>query len=280
MATGNSVDSKLQEALESEDMPTDILPMVWLGIKALIHDNSSMKEDISRLEIRTTSLEETSLLHDESIESLKIAVKSLDAKLMRSNITQASLVNEIDDLKSRSMRDNIIINFDQEVQQFNESQGENCVELVRAFLHDILGITNKIYIQSAHRLGRPNVGKRAKIPEALQRSLIFQNANRLRDTRHYISQQMTPARSERRQFALPEYKELKGDVRNKAVLTQDKLFVKNKLQTKFVKPNLPIPPPSDEAPCYIAESQRDKKMVVMCIMVIVRRLLISMECLT
>ena len=93
MATGNSVDPKLQEALESEDMPTDILPMVWLGIKALIHDNTSMKEDISRLDIRTTSLEETSLLHDESIETLKLAVKSLDAKLTRSSITQASLVN-------------------------------------------------------------------------------------------------------------------------------------------------------------------------------------------
>ena len=47
-----------------------------------------------------------------------------------------------------------------------------------------------IYIQSAHRLGRANGDQRsmiARIPESHQRSLIFQNANRLRDTRHSIS---------------------------------------------------------------------------------------------
>ena len=120
--------------------------------------------------------------------------------------------------------------FELAVNDFNETKSQNCVGLVKAFLRNIRGVRSDIYIQSAHRLGKPVAGSQramtAKIPQSDQRKLIFQNANRQKVTRHYISQQLPASRSERRQFALPEYKTLKGDVRNKAVLAQDKPFVK------------------------------------------------------
>ena len=35
---------------DSEDMPTDILPMVWLGMKQIITDNSCMRRDLEKLD--------------------------------------------------------------------------------------------------------------------------------------------------------------------------------------------------------------------------------------
>ena len=253
------IDPELREALDSDEMPKDILPMVWLGIKSIIRDNSSLRDDIQDIQLRTTNLEETNIARDEHIDSLQKSVEMMEAKMVRSDKIQQSLTNELDDLKSRSMRDNIIVNFDPAAIDFKEAKGENCVGLVLAFLRNVLGITDNVYIQTAHRIGksayRPMI---ARIPQSAQRSMIFKHANRLKDTRHYISQQLTPARSERRQFALPDYKQLKSDVKNKAVLAQDKLFVKNKLQTQFLKPNLPDRPLISNPSGQIAES-RDKK---------------------
>ena len=98
----------------------------------------------------------------------------------------------------------------------------------------------------------------ARIPDSNQKSLIFKNANRLHDTQHFISQQMPPSFTERRQFAMPEYQKLKSDPRSKAVLSQDKLYVKNKLQTQYQAPTLSVHPPSNTPPTEIKVS-KDKK---------------------
>jgi hypothetical protein len=161
------------------------------------------------------------------------------------------------------MRDNLIFRFDPSVNDFKECKSENCVALVRAFLRNILGITEDIYIQTAHRLGKASPANQramiARIPQSEQRTLIFRNANRLRDTHHYISQQLPPSCSERKQFTLPDYTQLKSDVRNTAVLTQDTLFVKNKLQTQYMKPQLPERPLAHEAPCVFTEGKEKKE---------------------
>lgn len=248
--------AELQRALESDEMPTDPLSMVWQGMKVLLRDNSIMKKDLADLQLRTKNLEEVNESHDKSVESLQVSVKLLEAKLTRNETIQQSMQDEIDDLKSRSMKDNIYFSFDPECDEFKVVKGENCAELVRAFLRNILGLTVPIYIQSAHRVADGRMI--ARIPESAQRSLIFKNANRLRDTRHYLSQQMPPGRSERRQFALPYYKDMKADGRNKAVLAQDKLYVRNKLQLQYVKPSLPVCPLTDESPCRITESRSKK----------------------
>ena len=158
------------------------------------------------------------------------------------------------------MRDNVIIRFDDTSDDYKEAHGENCVALTGSFLTDVMGITSNVYIQSAHRLGKAFPDKSrpiiARIPDSDQRALVFRNANRLRDTHHYISQQIPPSIAERKQLVLPEYKALKNDNRNKAVLSQDKLFVKNKLQTQFLKATLPELPATDVTPTKITESKK------------------------
>ena len=150
------------------------------------------------------------------------------------------------------------------IPDFAEAKNENGVELFRAFLARVLNIHDNIYIQSAHRLGKFAAGKQrpmiARIPVTAERSLIFRSANRLRDTKHFISSQMPPSRAERKQFALTEFKAKKADVTNKAVLRQDKLFVKGKLQTQFLRPRLPdtsIAIPNDTS--MVAESREKQE---------------------
>ena len=129
----------------------------------------------------------------------------------------------------------MIINFDPEVPDYQEAKGESCVDIVHAFLYQVLGITD-IYVSTAHRFGKSISGKSrpmiACIPDSCQRSSIC-------ETGHFISAQIPPSRSERKQFAMPEYKAKKEGPNNRAVLQQDKLFVRGKLHTQLTNVKLP-----------------------------------------
>ena len=232
----------LEQALVSDDVPEGIQPMLWLAIKHITKNTTNTTERLDVLEMKTKALEESCTNRDDDIEDLQESVKVLQAQFTRSSTLQGQLVNDIEDIKSRSMKDNIIINLDHTVTDYREAKGENCAELVRSFLLKTLGIT-KVYISSAHRLSKPVHGKTrpmiARIPNSEDRATIFKNAYRLKDTKHYISQQMPPSRAERRQFAMAEYKDKKTDDQNRASLVQDKLYVKGKLQTQFTKSALP-----------------------------------------
>ena len=232
----------LDKALKADEIPPDTPPFLWMAIRSIKQDTADTRDHLSQLELRTTALEEKHESHDEDVQALKTSITVLTAQVRRSEIAQSQLQDEVEDLKARSMKDNVIINFDPEVPDYQEAKGESSVEIVHAFLHQVLGITD-IYVSTAHRLGKAISGKSrpmiARIPDSGQRSSIFKNANRLRDTRHFISAQIPPSRSERKQFAMPEYKAKKEDPNNRAVLQQDKLFVRGKLQTQFTKAKLP-----------------------------------------
>jgi FtsZ-binding cell division protein ZapB len=261
MATGG-VSPELKAAFDSDDMPKDLLPMMWLGIKSIYHNTTAMQADINKLELKTRELVDTVQSHDIDITELQLQINALQIDMKRSGIVQSHLVDEIESLKSRSMSDNLIFRFDPTATDYNEVKDETCTALVRAFIKNVLGIQTDIYVQSSHRLGKAITGTQrpiiARIPQAAQRALILQNAPRLRNTKHGIHSQLPASTVERRQLILPDYKELKKDIRNKAVLTQDKMYVKNKVQTQYLKPSLPSQPLSDTSPCKISES-KDKK---------------------
>ena len=248
---------ELQAAMASDDLPDDTLSMVWMGMRVLLSQNTTMSEDIADLKTRTNELEEyrdaddeniaelkvtlklvdakqarsdmiqQSLLEeiddlrsrsmrdniyfsfdpedDENIAELKVTLKLVDAKQARSDMIQQSLLEEIDDLRSRSMRDNIYFSFDPEDVTYKRTKVEDCESLVAKFLKELLRtcISNPVYVQSAHRTSDGRII--AKIPQTTHRSTIFRNVH-IQTTKHYLNQQMTPRRSERRQFVLPKYK--------------------------------------------------------------------------
>jgi len=70
---------------------------------------------------------------------------------------------------------------------------------------------------------------------------------------------MPQSRTERNKFALPEYKIKKSDVSNKAVLRQDKLYLKGKLQFQYLKPILPVSPISLTPDTQSVKESREKR---------------------
>ena len=100
-----------------------------------------------------------------------------------------------------------------------------------------------MYIPIAHRIGarRQGVTRQiiAKFPVAHEMDQILKQANRLRDTHHFINRQLPAAVRERNQYALPEYRQKRQTPANKAKLINGKLYVKGQLQTRFLPPCLP-----------------------------------------
>jgi hypothetical protein len=232
----------LERALQTDEIPPDTPPLLWMAIKSIKQDTADTRENLTKLELRTKALEEIHQSQDDDIHSMKASIQVLTAQVRRSEIAQSQLQHEVEDLKARSVRDNIIFNFDADVSDYQEAAGENCVHIVNAFLHQVLGIS-KVYVSSAHRLGKISAGHSrpmiARIPDSSQRADIFKNAKRLHSTKHFISAQIPPSRSERKQFAMPEYKAKKEDPNNRAMLRQDKLYVRGKLQTQYTQAKLP-----------------------------------------
>jgi hypothetical protein len=114
------------------------------------------------------------------------------------------------------MKENFIINFDNKAYQ--EAYGEDSIEIVRAFLSNVLGMDAKsLYIPVAHRVGRknPNITRAmiVKVPVSKDRDMILKQTSRLKNTHHSIMKQLTAKQRERKQFVLPEYKVLKANSR-------------------------------------------------------------------
>ena len=127
----------------------------------------------------------------------------VEARLGKMEATNRHLANELDDLKGHSMKYNLIFNLDSSYTDGKEAQGENCVEIIRAFLRIIMGVEfSKFLVVIAHRIGKRHPDKSrpilAKPPVASEIDAIMRNTMRLRDTNHFISRQMT-ARQERTQ---------------------------------------------------------------------------------
>jgi len=80
----------------------------------------------------------------------------------------------------------------------------------------------------------------ATIPNALELNLVFKHAGQyLKATSHKVYRQIPPAISERKNFALPIFKEKRQDPDNRAKLVNDKLFLKGKYQAQYKEQALP-----------------------------------------
>ncbi len=102
-----------------------------------------------------------------------------------------------------------------------------------------------MYIPVAHGIGRrsPNYTRSiiAKFPISGEFHLVMKNTNRLRNTHHQVTPQLTPRQRERKQFVIPVLKELRSNPDNQAKIFGDKLVVKGKIQDKYLEPKLPQP---------------------------------------
>jgi hypothetical protein len=69
---------------------------------------------------------------------------------------------------------------------------------------------------------------------------------------------MPPSQAECKQFIMPDYKTLKADPTSKAKIQQDKLVIKGRVQTQFMKPVLPEVPKTAGNDISNVSSSEDK----------------------
>ena len=78
-----------------------------------------------------------------------------------------------------------------------------------------------------------------KFPICDELNMVLNHTNRLKNTRHYLNCQVPAEIRERNQYALPEFKAKRQNPANKARLINGRLFVKGRLQSRFLTPTLP-----------------------------------------
>lgn len=215
--------------------------------------------DISQI---NTRLEDMSIRLQISETRLEV----MSTKLQMSETRQKALEREVVQLKTYSMKSNIIFTIDvSSFEMAQEIKGEDCSSIIRQFLALKMGVTDvkKLFITGAHRIGFYKSGKSrpilAQFPIADERDTIMKHANRLRDTNHYISRQLPPELKERNQFAYPAYKDAKSDSNANARLVNGRLYMHGREQVQYSSPQLPVVPDPEPSTRSLVIGRSDEK---------------------
>ena len=245
------------------NIPDGTAPEVWDMLLSIKKDTSDTRARVQNLEDRVQALESINSEWRETqteIDELKTSVELLKAKFTKTNNTVAHLTNELQSMKAHTMKNNLIFKIDKDVEEYKEIKGENCAQLIRSFLKNVMGLSDTakaLDIAVAHRIGARRPGHtRPILVKFLHDSdiqIIMSNVSRLRETQHFITRQLPPSHKERKDFVLPFFKTLRSNADNKAQLVGDKLYVKGKLQQQLLSPVIPDIDPSSEI--TISESE-------------------------
>ena len=149
---------------------------------------------------------------------------------------------DITDMRSHSMRDNIIVKT--KGQAYKEGKDENTTSKFHTFLDKEPHVRDatRIDIPRGHRMGRAINGYNrmmiAKVPNEDDKRRIFANANVLNNTVYSISHQIPQEIEERRIFGWQLYKKARREGRY-ACFDQGRLYVDNTTITKVDSISLP-----------------------------------------
>ncbi len=137
------------------------------------------------------------------MEVMKSTIKTLVGHLATAEITTERQQSEIIEVKSYSMKNNIITNFDINA-PFPPKPNESTQDHVMRFFRDVR--SSEIYIPVAHFLGPASKKNRpilVKIPDAGQFSRVMRHAKNLAGLHHSITRQLPPEKRERKKYVLP-----------------------------------------------------------------------------
>ena len=207
-------------AIFPTDPPEGVHPTMWEMLRRIQRDVSKIHDVQSRVtaveDIIDHDSTDISLLKHE-VQKLIASNKTLSGRLLRAEVVIKRQQDEITDLKSRSMRDNIIIKTAGD--KYKETKNENTNATVRKFLQEELRIPDaqNIIINSSHRMGVAwgsyNRMLIARLPRRIDHEKVFDNVKVLRGTQYSIVKQVPPETDERRQFAWTEFKKAKEEKR-------------------------------------------------------------------
>ena len=191
-------------------------------LRAIKTNTDNTQDDLELVSGRVTIVENKATVADtdiitlkQQVQELQISNKTLTGRLIRTEIKLGSAEHAINDLTSRSMRDNIIIKTCGP--DYSERRNEDTTYLIRKFLATEMRVpdVDKITILRAHRMGQAGNGFNrpmiAKFAFDCDIKRVFSNAKCLKGTNHSISTQIPAEFNERRQFAWSEYKTAKSN---------------------------------------------------------------------
>ena len=173
-------------AVFPRDPPEGVHPTMWDMLRRIQSDVSKIHDVQSRVTAIEDQIDndgtEISLLQH-AVQQLMASNKTLSGRLLRAESVIKRQQGEITDLKSRSMRDNIIIKTSGD--KYKEIRSEDTNATVRKFFHDELRIpdSQNMVINSSHRMGTASTGKNrmliARLPRRIDHNKIFDNVKAL-----------------------------------------------------------------------------------------------------
>ena len=121
MALATDINDPMEQFWAAADPPQGITPAMWIAIK-------SIKDDTSKTTNRVNNIECQVKTNRDDIAELRDEITLLKAQAKRHAAVRSQMSNHLEDLQSRSMRNNIKIFFDPTVSEYREAKGEKlCV---------------------------------------------------------------------------------------------------------------------------------------------------------
>ena len=210
----DDTDDYEEPALET---PVGVNPALWQMIKSIKQDTAGIIDIVCDMDDRVLILEDQADNMGNDIAKLRaqyneivLSNKVLSGRLYRAESQLNMQYAEIVDLKSRSMRDNVIVKTKGET--YKEHNDENSAAVFRKFIASEMRVPNaeRMMITRAHRMGTAygdsNRMLIAKVNFDHDQRVIFANASALKNTDYSIHKQLPIEIEERRQFAWKDYK--------------------------------------------------------------------------
>ena len=256
------------DKLESLDRRLNKLDSIEIQISSLSNKLSKMDDRVSSLEgsfhnssRRITEIEASRAYDAQTCDELQSKQSNIDKQLKevskcKQKLTDqqvllqtetARLSEEVLDLQSRSMRDNLLFFNFHECSTADERSSEECSKLVLHFCLDTLQIPDApqiIKLDRAYRIGRYNPTKKrhieAKFNFHQDKLSVKRKVNELLKHSDFgVGDQFPKAIQDRRRKLIPLMIKAKNEGK-RAVLAYDKLYVNNVLMTAD---NVPEPEP-------------------------------------
>lgn len=231
--------SDLGQKLQNIDMSiksvANKVDRVESKLHATIRTVDTMATEVREIKQQVTNLENGLQYQSVSIDEQKVIsaqhenkLKSMECCMNDCQRTETNLKEEILDLKTRSMRDNLVF------YNIPEEANEDPEETLRYFCAtklDMKESINNIKIDRAHRMGKKYDNKCrplvAKFNYFKDKEFIRSRANKLRGSRFGIAEQFPTEIRERRRLLLPVLKEAKEQGK-RASLVVDKLYIEGR----------------------------------------------------
>ena len=225
---------KMMERFDKIEQKLSNLDSINTSVDKITGRLDKLDARINSMEKKIADIEQSKNFDSESLGQIEKKQKEIDSMIQKMkslekehNKASSELKSEIVDLKSRSMRDNLIF---YGLREEKGEKDEDCVRKVLELIEDKLqipGAKDTVKLHRAHRMGRYNSTKTrpivAKFVYYPEREQVISKAKML-DKPYGISQQFPREVMEERKRLIPIMIKARQDKKD-AYIVVDKLFI-------------------------------------------------------